>query len=51
MSRPPEGSAGSIGHPRSATAEKGALIYERILTAIRNGVFIRQRQQQETDTI
>lgn len=51
MTRPPEGSAGSIGHPTAASAEKGARIYERILTAIRNGVFIRQREQQETDTI
>lgn len=50
MSRPPEGSAGSIGHPTAATAEKGAVIYERILTAIRNGVFIRERKP-ETDTI
>lgn len=50
MSRPPAGSAGSVGHPTKATAEKGALIFERILTAIRNGVFIRQRAP-ETDTI
>jgi creatinine amidohydrolase len=50
MSRPPEGSAGSIGHPSAATAEKGAVIYERIITAIRNGVFIRERKP-ETDTI
>ena len=50
MSRPPEGSAGSIGHPTIATPEKGALIYQRIVTAIRNGVFIRE-QKPETDTI
>ena len=50
MSRPPEGSAGSIGHPSAASAEKGAVIYRRIISAIRNGVFIRERKP-ETDTI
>ena len=50
MSVPPEGSAGSIGHPTLATAEKGERIYRRIVTAVRNGVFIRERKP-ETDTI
>ena len=50
MSVPPEGSAGSIGHPTAASAEKGARLYARLLAAIRNGVFMRQRQA-ETDTI
>jgi len=50
MSVPPEGSAGSIGHPTAASAEKGKLIYERILAAIRTGVFLRKRGP-ETDTI
>ena len=50
MSVPPEGSAGSIGHPTAATADKGAAIYQRMISAIRNGVFVRQKGP-ETDTI
>jgi creatinine amidohydrolase len=50
MSAPPPGSAGSLGRPTAADAEKGARIYQRILDAIRSGVFIRE-QAPQTDTL
>lgn len=37
---PPAGSPGSVGRPTVATAEKGARIYARILSAIRGAVFL-----------
>lgn len=36
---PPAGSAGVVGYPTAATAEKGARIYDRIMDAIRRAVF------------
>jgi creatinine amidohydrolase len=38
--RVPRGSAGSIGRPSLATAEKGRLIYERILERVAQRVFV-----------
>lgn len=45
---PPAGSAGVVGFPTAATAEKGAAIYERILEAIRRVVF---KRRDVSDTI
>ena len=39
----PAGSAGVVGFPSAATAEKGAAIYRRIMDAIRRAVFQRDR--------
>jgi creatinine amidohydrolase/Fe(II)-dependent formamide hydrolase-like protein len=40
--------AGVVGSPTAATAEKGALIYECILAAIRAAVFLRVDEQTDT---
>lgn len=45
---PPAGSAGVVGWPRSATAEKGAAIYDRIMNAIRGAVFSRTEKTSDT---
>lgn len=50
LSVPPEGSAGSLGRPTAADAGKGERIYNRMIAAIRNGVFIREEVPQ-TDTL
>jgi len=47
---PPPGGSGTVGFPSLATAEKGALIYERILDAIRRAVFLEPRDR-ESDTL
>ncbi|HEY8470583.1 MAG TPA: creatininase family protein [Longimicrobiales bacterium] len=46
----PAGGAGSVGRPTAATAEKGRLIYHRILDAIRRAVFLAPRDL-ESDTL
>jgi creatinine amidohydrolase len=46
---PPPGGAGVVGNPTRATAQKGQLIYERLLDAIRRAVF--QAPDQESDTV
>ena len=52
LSVPPEGSAGSLGRPTAASPEKGELIYERLVGAIRTGVFTRRAAAtKETDTL
>lgn len=43
LTAPPAGSAGVVGFPTAATAEKGAAIYRRIMDAIRRAVFQRDR--------
>jgi creatinine amidohydrolase len=43
LTAPPPGSAGVVGFPSAATAEKGAAIYQRIMDAIRRAVFQRDR--------
>jgi len=45
---PPAGSAGVVGHPTAATAEKGAAIYGRIVDAIRRAVFARGEDVSDT---
>jgi creatinine amidohydrolase len=50
LTMPPAGSPGSVGRPTSATAEKGARIYERILAAIRGAVFL-DPGDDETDAV
>ena len=50
MSTPPPGSAGSLGRPTAADAVKGERIYQRLLGAIRAGVFVRE-EHPETDTL
>lgn len=47
---PPAGSAGSVGRPSAASAEKGRAIYERILEAIRRSVFTAPSAD-DTDTL
>lgn len=42
--------AGAVGQPVAATAEKGRLIYHRILDAIRRAVFLAP-EDQESDTL
>jgi creatinine amidohydrolase len=46
---PPPGGAGVVGNPTAATAEKGAAIYHRVVTAIRRAVF--QVHDDESDTV
>lgn len=48
MPSPPPGGTGCVGRPTLATAEKGGLIYRRILNAIRRSVFIRPDQESDT---
>jgi creatinine amidohydrolase/Fe(II)-dependent formamide hydrolase-like protein len=38
--RVPKGSPGSIGRPTLATAEKGAAIYQRIVSRVRERIFV-----------
>lgn len=47
---PPPGGAGVVGRPTLATAEKGAAIYQRILTAIQRAVFL-PATEADTDTL
>ncbi len=47
---PPPGTAGTIGIPTAASAEKGEKIYNTILSAIRRAVFTRPGRF-ETDTV
>lgn len=49
MAAPPRGSAGVMGKPSLATEEKGAAIHERMLSAIRRGVF--GAPDSESDTL
>lgn len=46
---PPEGSAGVVGSPTAATAEKGQAIYERVLGAVRRAVF--RAGDNDSDTV
>jgi creatinine amidohydrolase len=46
---PPPGGAGTVGNPTSATAQKGQVIYDRLLGAIRRAVF--HVQDDESDTV
>lgn len=50
MAVPPPGSAGAIGRPTAASAEKGERIYARMIDVIRGGVFVRE-ESRETDTL
>ncbi|HEX9106761.1 MAG TPA: creatininase family protein [Longimicrobiales bacterium] len=45
---PPAGSAGVVGFPTAATAEKGKAIYQRVLDAIRRAVFTRREDVSDT---
>jgi creatinine amidohydrolase len=45
---PPTGGAGVVGHPTLANAEKGSAIYARILSAIRNAVFLARDPESDT---
>ncbi len=45
---PPAGSAGVVGFPTVATAEKGKAIYQRVLDAIRRAVFTRREDVSDT---
>ena len=47
---PPPGGPGVVGRPTLATAEKGAAIYQRILTAIQRAVFL-PATEADTDTL
>lgn len=47
MPSPPPGGTGCVGRPTLATAEKGGLIYRRILGAIRRTVFLRPDQESD----
>ena len=47
---PPPGGAGVVGRPTLATAEKGAAIYQRILTVIQRAVFL-PATEADTDTL
>ena len=47
---PPPGGAGVVGRPSLASAEKGAVIYQRMLTAIENAVFL-PATEADTDTL
>jgi creatinine amidohydrolase len=46
---PPPGGAGVVGRPTLATAEKGRVIHERILKAVRRAVF--GSSEEESDTL
>lgn len=46
---PPRGGAGAMGKPTAANGEKGRAIYERMLNAVRRGVFATGRT--DTDTL
>lgn len=46
---PPAGGAGVVGSPTAATAAKGEVIYDRILTAVRRAVF--DMRDEESDTV
>jgi creatinine amidohydrolase len=48
---PPPGGAGIVGNPTAATAELGAAIYSRLLTAIRRAVFQAAGDEDESDTV
>jgi creatinine amidohydrolase len=50
MPAPPHGGAGVVGRPTLATAEKGRVIYRRILAAVRRNVFAAM-DDEESDTI
>jgi creatinine amidohydrolase len=49
LPKPPPGSAGVVGFPTAATAEKGERIYRRIVGAVRRAVF--QVKDLESDTV
>jgi creatinine amidohydrolase len=46
---PPPGGAGTVGYPTRANAQKGAAIYQRVITAVRRAVF--QVADEESDTV
>jgi creatinine amidohydrolase len=48
LPRPPRGSAGVVGHPTAASAEKGERIYARILAVIRRAVFVAPDAESDT---
>ena len=50
MPSPPPGGAGLVGFPSAATPEKGRLIYQRILDAVRRAVFVSPAEE-ESDTL
>jgi len=45
----PTKSAGSLGRPSLATAEKGRLIYERILAKVSDRVFVEPIEEEEIE--
>jgi len=47
---PPPGGAGVVGHPTIATAEKGRVIYDRLLATIRRAV-VAASDDSESDTL
>jgi creatinine amidohydrolase len=49
LPKPPAGSAGVVGHPTAASAEKGERIYRRLLNAVRHAVF--RATDDTTDTV
>jgi creatinine amidohydrolase len=50
LPKPPRGGAGLIGYPTAATAEKGEMIYKRMLGAIVTAIFA-VRGDKESDTV
>lgn len=48
MPAPPAGGTGCVGRPTLATADKGKVIYDRILDVIRRAVFLRPDQDSDT---
>ena len=48
MPSPPPGGSGCVGRPTLATAEKGVLLYRRILEGIRRAVFLRPDEDSDT---
>lgn len=48
MPAPPPGGSGCVGRPTLATAEKGVLLYQRILEGIRRAVFLRPDEDSDT---
>lgn len=48
MPAPPAGGTGCVGKPTLATADKGKVIYDRILDVIRRAVFLRPDQDSDT---
>jgi creatinine amidohydrolase len=48
MPAPPAGGTGCVGRPTLATAEKGRIIYNRILDVVRQAVFLRAAPDSDT---